>query len=102
MIIKFNNKHLEEIYTNTFKGKPKYSQDVITKFKKIIIILKNVENSFELSKFKGLNFEALKGDKKGLYSVRVDINYRLEFKLLKDLIVLEEIVLIEELSKHYR
>ena len=65
-------------------------------------VLKNIENSYKLSKFKSLNFEALKGNKKGLYSIRVDIQYRLEFKLLKDSIILEEIAFIEELSKHYR
>ena len=65
-------------------------------------VLKNIENSYELSKFNSLNFEALLDNKKGLYSIRVDIQYRLEFKLLKNSVILEEIVLIEELSKHYR
>jgi proteic killer suppression protein len=54
------------------KGKPKYSEGVVSKFKKCVLILKNVENSMELSNFRGLNFEALKGDKKGLFSIRVD------------------------------
>jgi proteic killer suppression protein len=56
----------------------------------------------ELSKFRGLNFEALKGDKKSVYSIRVDDGYRLEFSLDSDMIVLTEIVIIEELSNHYK
>jgi toxin HigB-1 len=103
MIVKFENDYLEKLFTGkTLKGKPKYSDGVVTKFKKIILILKNVENSIELSKFRGLNFEALKGNKKGLYSVRVDYAYRLEFKLENDIIQLTEIAIIEELSKHYK
>ena len=48
-----------------------------------------------------MNFEALKGIKKGLFSVRVNKQYRLEFKLDDDKITLTEIVFIEQLSKHY-
>ena len=103
MIVKFKNDYLERLFTgDTLKGKPKYSDGVITKFKKVILILKNAESSIELSKFMGLNFEALKGNKKGLYSIRIDQSYRLEFKLENDVIQLTEIAIIEEFSKHYK
>lgn len=103
MIVKFENDYLENLYTGEqLKGKPKYNDSVIRKFKKVILILKNVESSVELAEFRGLNFEALKGKKKGLYSVRVDIAYRLEFKLENDIIQLTEIAIIEELSNHYK
>lgn len=96
MIVKFENDYLENLYAGEqLKGKPKYNDSVIRKFKKVILILKNVESSVELAKFRGLNFEALKGNKKGLYSVRVDIGYRLEFKLENDIIQLTEIAIIE-------
>ncbi len=39
--------------------------------------------------------------KKGLYSIRVNKQYRLEFIIEKDIVKLVEVVLIEELSKHY-
>ncbi|MEI6050301.1 MAG: type II toxin-antitoxin system RelE/ParE family toxin [Bacteroidota bacterium] len=103
MIIKFENDYLENLFTGEpIKGKPKYNDSVIKKFKKVILILKNVESSIELSKFRGLNFEALKGNKKGLHSISVDYGYRLEFKLENDVIQLTEIVIIEELSNHYK
>jgi toxin HigB-1 len=99
MLVKFQNDYLEKLFTGEpLKGKPKFSDVVVTKFKKCIIILKNVDSSVELSKFRGLNFETLKGEKKELYSIRVDDGYRLEFKLFKDII---EIIQIEELSKLY-
>ena len=103
MVVKFQNDYLEKLFAgDTLKGKPKYGDVVITKFKKVILILKNVESSIELSKFRGLNFEALKGNKKSLYSIRVDYGYRLEFKLENDVIQLTEIAIIEELSNHYK
>jgi proteic killer suppression protein len=103
MIVKFENDYLKKLFAGEpLKGKPKYNDPVIIKFKKVILILKNIESSVELSKLRGLNFEALKGNKKGLYSVRVDYGYRLEFKLESDIIQLTEIVIVEELSKHYK
>jgi toxin HigB-1 len=100
MLVQFHNDYLEKLFTGEpTKGKPKYSEIIVIKFKKCVLILKTVENSVELAKFRGLNFEALKGDKNGLYSIRVDDGYRLEFKIEKDVI---EIVHIEELSNHYK
>jgi proteic killer suppression protein len=103
MLVKFNNHYLESLYEgNPVKGKPRYSQQVIKKFIQKINILKNVENSANLSQFRGLNFEELKGDKKGVYSIRVDLSYRLEFLLENNIIMLTEIVIIEDLTNHYQ
>ena len=102
MIIKFNNTYLEKLYVNEpVKGKPIYGKEVIMQFKKTVLKLEQVENTIQLRQFKSLNFEALKGDKKGLYSVRVNKQYQLEFKIENDYITLVEIILIEGLSKHY-
>jgi proteic killer suppression protein len=103
MLVKFNNALLERLYINKeTKGKPIYSKEVIIQFKKTVLRIEQAENSHQLRQFRSLNFEALKGDKKGLYSVRVNKQYRLEFKLENDSITLTEIVLIEDLSKHYK
>jgi proteic killer suppression protein len=100
MLVKFNNSYLEKLFKGEpVKGKPRYYSIEIEKFKKTILILHNVSNSVELKQFKSLNFEALKGEKKGLYSVRVNDAFRLEFKILKDII---EIVQIEQFSNHYK
>ena len=102
MQVRFNNSYLEKVYAGLpVSGKPKYNNGVIEKFKKVVRIIKNVENSVSLKQFRSLNFEALKGDKRGLYSVRVDIKYRLEFRIGKDKISFTELALIEKLSKHY-
>ena len=102
MIISFNNDYLQRLFENkSVIGKPRYSADVIEKFKKTVLKLQYADNSKELRKFRGLNFEALKGDLRGFYSVRVDLKYRLIFSIEENSIVLSEIIIIEDLSKHY-
>jgi len=102
MLIKFNSVYLENLYAGKpVKGKAVYSKEVVLQFKKAVLRIEQAENSNQLKQFRSLNFEALKGNKKGLYSVRVNKQYRLEFRLENDNITLVEIVLIEDLSKHY-
>jgi len=102
MEIKFNDAYLEKLFLNKpVKGKPLYSSEVITKFKKKVLLIQQIENTVKLRSFKSLHFEALKGNKKGLYSIRIDKQYRLEFKIDNNSITLVEIILIEKLSKHY-
>lgn len=103
MIVRFYNDDLESLYKGEQKGKPKYGEDVIIKFRQKINILKSVESSNELRQFRSLNFEQLKGHKNSnFYSIRVNIHYRLIFKLEEDQINLSEIVSIEELLNHYQ
>jgi proteic killer suppression protein len=102
MEIKFNDDYFEKLYLNQpIKGKPIFSNEIITQFKRTILKIKVADDTLELRRLKGLHVEALKGNKKGLYSIRVNKLYRLEFKIENDIITLIEIILIEHLSKHY-
>lgn len=103
MVIKFRTSYLEKLFEGKpVPGKPRYSGDVVTKFKKTILMLQYLDSINELKKLKGLNFEALKGNFKGYYSVRINIQYRLIFSIEKDKsVVVKEILVIEDLSKHY-
>jgi|JI102314DRNA_FD_contig_31_4056075_length_494_multi_2_in_0_out_0_1 plasmid maintenance system killer protein len=98
MQIKFNNAYLELLFQGLDIGKPKYSAEVIKKFKKTIQIIQYVVSVNDLYNFKGLHFEKLLN---GYYSVRVDRKYRLEFVIEKDELTIQDIVVIEELSNHY-
>jgi len=101
--VRFKDTYLEKLYAGLpLSGKPKYNDDIMERFRKRVIVLEHTENTIELRKLKSLHFEVLKKDKKGLYSVRVDLKYRLEFFIEKDKIELNEIVLIDNLSDHYR
>ncbi|HWJ26904.1 MAG TPA: type II toxin-antitoxin system RelE/ParE family toxin [Flavisolibacter sp.] len=104
MIVKFNNSYLERLFENKpVSGKPKYSSEVVIKFKKTILRLQFADNIKQLSAIKGLNFEALKGNMKGFYSVRVDYHYRLILSVEHEgSIVIKEILVIEDLTNHYQ
>ena len=104
MIIRFNNPYLQKLYENKpVTGKPQFSSDVILKFKKTILKLQFADNIRELRKFKGLNFEALKGNWKGYYSVRVDYHYRLILSVEEDgSVIVTQVLVIEDLTNHYQ
>lgn len=103
MQIAFNNAYLQKIFENKpITGKPQYSTEVILQFKKTVLKLQYAENIRTLRQFKGLNFEALKGDMKGYYSVRVNKQYRLILSIEEGKhITITDVVIIEDLSKHY-
>lgn len=103
MVVEFRNVYLQKIFEGKpVTGKPKYSQNIILKYKKTVLMLQYTESIKELRKFRGLNFEALKGDFKGYYSVRVDLQYRLILSMEKDSVVVTDVLIIEDLTNHYQ
>jgi len=104
MQIQFKNTYLEKIFEGrSVAGKPRYSSDVVLKFKKTVLKLKYADNLKDIKAQRGLNFEALKGDLKGFYSVRVDYSYRLILALDKDnILTVTEIITIHDLTNHYQ
>ena len=104
MTIQFKNTYLEKLFQGkTVPGKPKYSSDIIVKFKKTILKLQYADNIRELKSQRGLNFETLKGDYKGYYSVRVDYSYRLILTLDKDnQLAITEVLSVHDLTNHYQ
>lgn len=105
MQIEFDQEYLRELYQlgKTSDKKHRFQPHVIKGYKKAIDVLKMVRRIEDLFPFKGLNFEALQGDKMGLYSVRANGQYRVEFKVstVGDEQVIT-ICLILELSNHYK
>lgn len=104
MNVQFNNAYLEKLFEGKpIAGKPRYGSEVITKFKKTILKLKYADNLREIKTQRGLNFEALKGDFKGYYSVRVDYSYRLILSIDDDKNVrIAEILTVHDLTNHYQ
>ncbi|MDR3340809.1 MAG: type II toxin-antitoxin system RelE/ParE family toxin [Candidatus Symbiothrix sp.] len=105
MEITFDKKYLEELYYagKTTDKKYRFQPQIAAKYKKTIIILKSVSCVEDLFLYNGLRYEALHGDKEGLESVRVNDQYRIEFKTTK--VVSETVVTIcniVELSNHYK
>lgn len=104
MDIKFDKKYLEELYETgkTTNKKYRFQPHVIQKYRKTIDILESVEVVEDLFRYNSLHYKVLLGDKKGLESVRVNDQYRIEFKTSK--VVSNTVVTIcniIELSNHY-
>lgn len=106
MKVKFNTDELEYFYLtplDNLAGKLPFQKEIIKQFKKKIQLMISVDSIEELRLFKSLHFEALKGDRAGDYSIRLNIQYRLIFSIEKedsgDIVI--EVVLINEISKHY-
>jgi proteic killer suppression protein len=82
MEITFEKDYLQEMY-KTGKSTDKrhrYQPEIIRKYIRVVDIMIDVEDTNTLRKFNSLNYEKLKGDKSGLSSVRVNDQYRIEFK----------------------
>jgi toxin HigB-1 len=106
MNIVFEKEYLEQLYAEgKAKGKKyRYPKGVISKYKQTIDKLRVANRVEDLFPLKSLNYEKLIGDKKGLESVRVNQQYRIEFRSTiegerSDTITICSIV---ELSSHYK
>ena len=105
MEIVFDKQYLEDLYLNgkTSDKKHRFQPNVVAKYRKTIDLLESVVKVEDLYRYHSLNYEVLIGNKAGLESVRVNDQYRIEFKTTK---VVSEIVItvcnIIELSNHYK
>ena len=105
MEIKFEKKYLEELYLNgkTSDKKHRFQPQIIAKYRKTIDLLESLTVVEDLYRYHSLHYEVLVGDKAGMESVRVNDQYRIEFKTTK---VVSEIVVtlcnIIELSNDYK
>lgn len=104
MIVEFDKVYLRDLYTEgkCSDKKHRFQPDVIKRYKKGIDYLKWASRKEDLFKINSLNFESLRGDKVGLFSIRVNDQYRIEFRISENS---EDSILticnIVELSNHY-
>ena len=105
MEVHFEKKYLSDLY---YKGKTtdkkhRFQPDVIKRYKLRIETLEDAASVEDLYQINSLHYEVLKGDKKGISSIRVNDQYRIEFTTSK--VESETIVTvcnILELSNHYK
>lgn len=105
MIVVFEKEYLLDLYE---KGRSKdkkhrFQPDIVRRYKRCIKLMIDVPDILSLAKYKGLNLEKLKGDKSGLFSIRVNDQYRIEFTAeeFQDE-VYTTICNVIELSNHYK
>ncbi|WP_455620994.1 type II toxin-antitoxin system RelE/ParE family toxin [Parabacteroides sp.] len=105
MIVTFEKKYLKELYEKgeTDDKKHRFQPDIVKRYKKCIYTLLHTEKVEELLPIKALNYEVLKGDMKGLSSIRVNNKYRIVFSIRE---TVDEPVIticnIIDLSNHYK
>lgn len=103
MKIIFNKKWLQDLAEGKQKGKQRFNKEVVEQYRSLIAYIGDAVSTDDFRQIKSFHFERLKGDKLGLYSIRVTKKYRLEFMITKGGdIVIEEIIVIENLSNHYK
>lgn len=105
MEIIFDKEYLRQLYEHgrCSDKKHRYQPQVIKKYTKVIDLMYASPNTMSLAKYNSLHYEKLVGDKTGLSSVRVNNQYRIEFKEeIREGELLATICNIIELSNHYQ
>ena len=83
MFIEFDKDYLRELFEQgrTSDKKHRYQPEVIKGYQKAVASLKRAINVEMLYRLNSLNYEVLKGDKKGISSVRINQQYHLNLPL---------------------
>ena len=102
MEITFEKEYLRELF---YDGKAsdkhhRYQPEIVRRYIRVVNILDSVDKPTDLFRYRSLHYEKLIGDKEGLESVRVNDQYRIEFRTSSK----GEITIcnITELSNHYK
>ena len=90
---------LKELYTQG-KGKERYPQPVFKAFFKRINLIESAKDERDLRALRSVHFEKLK-TRPGLYSMRLEQQYRLEISFEK-IETGEKIIWVEKITKHYK
>ena len=104
MIVAFAEKYLQELYVKgrADEKKHRFQPHIVSKYLKVINLMKQQENVLGLAKYGSLHYEKLHGDKEGLSSVRINNQYRIEFEeKFEDGKQIATICNITDLSNHY-
>ena len=105
MIVTFEEDYLRELYENgqARDKRHRFQPQIVKKYTRVIDLMMEQNNVMDLARYGGLHYEHLHGDKEGLSSVKVNDQYRIEFReILQDDKVIAEVISITELSNHYK
>lgn len=105
MKVTFEKDYLRELYENgkASDKRHRFQEQIVKKYIRVVDLMVELANVMELARYGGLHYEHLHGDKKGTSSVRVNNQYRIEFReIVEDGKTIAEIVNITELSNHYK
>lgn len=105
MLIEFDKDYLRELFEHgrTCDKKHRFQPEIVKGYKKCVMFLRHADSIEQLYPIHSLNYEALQGDKKGVSSVRINKQYRLEFTVRE--VLGEQIITVcrlLEISNHYK
>lgn len=98
MRYEFKDKKLQALYTQE-KGAEKYDEGVVDAFFNLIARIDAATSEQDLRNLKSRRLEKLTGDRKGLYSMRLNKQWRLILKIVES--KADKYIEILEISKHY-
>jgi proteic killer suppression protein len=103
MQVKIEDHFLGEVANhNKVSGKSPFPDEVIKAFKKRLFQIYQANGTADLRKIGSLHFEKLKGKEyEGKYSIRLNISYRMIFRIENEQGSRLEIICIEEINNHY-
>ena len=105
MVVTFEEDYLRDLYERgqARDTKHRFQPQIIKKYIRVVDLMMELSNVMELTRYGGLHYEHLHGDNEGLSSVRVNDQYRIEFReILEGDKTIAEVVNITELSNHYK
>ena len=105
MIVAFEKQYLCDLYEKgkSNNKKHRFPPQIIEKYKERIDTLKKANRIEDLFPIAALNYEVLQGSKKGISSIRVNLQYRIEFTVeINEKEIYLTICNIQELTNHYK
>lgn len=98
MNVSFRTRKLEKEYADGRLAIKAYGEQVARKYVQRVNLLKSARNFDTVKQLPGLDCHPLKGNRKGLWAIKLTGFMRLIVRLAGDR---PEVVRIEEVSKHY-
>lgn len=103
MIVTFDKEYLKVLYVDGKDDKKhRFQPGIIHRYKRCIDYLRQAKKIEELYLLPSLRYEALRGDKCGISSIRVNDQYRIEFTVSQTDEPIITVCNILELSNHYK
>ena len=106
MNVEFEKEYLAELYETgkTNDKKHRFQPQIVNGYLKCVKALLNASRMEDLYQYRSLNYEKLKGDKKGLSSLRINDQYRLEFKEITNAgnQTIIEVCSLIDITNHYK
>ena len=106
MNVEFEKEYLVELYEKgkTDDKKHRFQPQIINGYLKCVKALLNASRMEDLYQYRALNYEKLKGEKKGISSLRINDQYRLEFREITNAgnQTVVEICSLVDITNHYK